>query len=604
MAKNWLTTKTLGSISSELNVKTGVIEKIHEDTSVHVNTLLAQERLSYIYSMQDNSLIDIVPEWETAFSYDETYLDLDDWEKIIWISESFEQKWHTVIYDWVKFSKDSLKDRKVSVVVKNEYVLDTKEWIFDTEYISFYDAQKRKRYVLKKHIKHEYSDTDVKDMSIMEVTGLANHNINMKFIAWYFPGFKIPSEEFFTYMNEQFSYAVRFLEKRAPILASRKPFQTIKDLSFHSEQEILDFLKMVKSEDRRQSITACTLIKFIFLLHKYRENPIFTFWEKCQESDEFMIAYIRKIFHLPWNIKIKKDSKWVFHFTKIFPEFSNAEIPITFRVKSLDSILHKSLSSASYLLLEDFRDIFASTTYIPEQYKSRTVQIMQQFDTHITQWDAYVKNKWFLNDDNVSPKAAYKYRKAKWNIKRWTSSSDTFTDAKQTWEHLVDFEYAWERYEWKIGIENRFLYGSPSKDVNETWLTCHPVYEYFAKHFEWEQNRAPFYTVSNIAKLFDDFFDYLSETLEDKYPELDLWQVMSDIYNELLKVNDIAHFPWKKCSKWALKDFYHSKMKVNLFKHFALKFKLQRASYWKELVFISDENRHQLKVWGRWYKLK
>jgi hypothetical protein len=153
-------------------------------------------------------------------------------------------------------------------------------------------------------------------------------------------------------------------------------------------------------------------------------------------------------------------------------------------------------------------------------------------------------------------------------------------------------------------MENRFLYGTPSADVNERGLTCHPVYEYFAKHFEWEQNRNPFYTASNLSKLFDDFFDYLHLSISKKYPDLNLGQVLKDIDEELWRVNDLATFPGEKSSTGVLKDFYNSKIKVRLFRYFVEKFDLQRMSYWNELVFVSDDNRHQLKVRWRWYKIK
>lgn len=602
--KNWLTAKELNSISPGLGTKLWVIEKTSLNTSEHVNNLLSMERVSYVYATDNDSMIDLVDKWFTAFSYDQIYLDLEDGEIIIWVSETVEQKWQNVIYKWEKYSKENLKDRKVSIVVNNDKVQDSKELIWDEPYYSFYDAQSRKRYVLVKDVETEYSDADVRDMSVMELTGLPDYNINMKFLAWYFRWFEIPSPKFFTYINKQFTFASNFLEKRAPILASRKPFQSIKGITFASEEDIENFLEMLKSWDRRESITACTLLKFIFLLHKYKENPIFEFWEKCQESDDFTIAYIMKIFNLPLSTEIKKDSKGVFHFTKIFPEFSNAEIPMTFRVKSLDSMLQKSLWSATYLWLEDFRDIFASTAYIPDEYKKYTVDLMKQFDINLTQSDAYVKNKWFLTKENVAVDSDYKYQRAKWNIRRWKSSSDSFSDAKQIWEHPVDFEFEWIKYAWNIWMENRFLYGTPTDDSNETWLTCHPVYDYFAKHFEWEQNRAPFYTASNLAKLFDDFFDYLSNSLEKKYPELDLWQVMKDMYDELWKANETSWFPNKKSWKNGLKDFYHSRMKVILFKHFVDKFKLQRMSYGNELIFVSKENRHQLRAGWRWYKIK
>ncbi len=341
----------------------------------------------------------------------------------------------------------------------------------------------------------------------------------------------------------------------------------------------------------------------MFLLHKFQSHELFPFLDKISKDDEFLFTYLRKIFNLPSSTKLEKDERWVVTFKKIFPEFNNTEVTVIARIKNLDSILQKSLADASYLELDDLKDILWVTIYIPESDKKFTYDILKQADLNLLWWVWYIKNKWLLKKEYLPPGAEEKYQKASVNTQRNTSSSENYEDVKVRGIHDIHIEYEEIQYAWKLGTEIKVVHGTPTNDSNENGMAFHLVFDYFGKHFEWEQNRNPFITAKNLSRLFDDFFEYLQKNIW-KYPAKTLRWLLSEIDAELPKANEISYFPQNGSDIRELEHYYQTKMKLRMFLYFAKKFKFQRANFEKEIVFTTAYNREQLQVWWRWYKIQ
>lgn len=611
----WLTAKFLNSsqrqelISGKSSDTPTIVEDRREETKTHVNTLLERER--YVWVVLSDGSQRVLEEDEYAIEFFKRVITTQDGHEIS-LQASDKTVWsQDGIQVWDVFYPGATERRDTCVgIVSKDDVSDIKP---DGAYHKDYKKEQT-LYISDQKLKEEntFLGAKIRNISLMEVTSLkslefpdAQLGLIMKHFSWQ----NIEDPDFLEHADTLLSKAKKILEKRVFHLSNRTPYKKVQNLSIGSKQDVLDILEQTSSDDRRTNLIYCTLLKYMYLLETYGQNPLYSFLEKLELWSIDIQDVISKTFNLPKKTSIEKDKRWVYVFKKRFQEYDDATVQIWFRVKSLDSMISKSLWKAGYLRIEDFRDIFAMTVYIPEKSKKHTISIMQEFDANILNSQGYLKNKGFVTTEmvelhekapNQKPKDTKKYHKACWRNERWIGTSDMYDDAKFIWTHTVspDISWVWDS-SITIWTEVKFLHGSIEYDSNEVGTSFNPVYDYFAKHFEWEKNRNPFITARNISELLDNFFDVI--TIESQKYEQTIYQVLSEIYTELANGKSNRNFP-TDLNQRELEKFYHAHIKQMLFYYLVDKYWLQRAKYKSDIVFTTAYNREQLGVGGRWYK--
>ncbi len=598
--KHWIDANFLKNTCSqqpELRENQWEIEIAQEDTCTHVNRLLEEETITYIQPKWSQDTRFIEP-WEHAFKFTERSIKVSN-ESVVPIlpNISVTLEGDNIIYDGVTYTWAQLQ--------QTEYV-----WIVDRSDIQPSPKKNQPWYsswntfVPVSKIKERFVDTDVRTISLMEVTRLpANKVNNQRFLAWYFPNWDMSSLAFTEHVRTLFEKSKEIFEKRAFVLTSHKAYKNFfKNFNSVSGKRIIaELIKKTQSKNRHESIIACSMLKFMFLLNKYSENDTFTLLLHLEEEEKNMNVFLRDVFNLPKDVDIQRDNRWIYIFKKEFPEYDNTVVEIWFRVKSLSSIIQKSLSKAEYLELDSFRDIFAMSVYIPEEKTKYTLSIMQEFDTQIFNSDWRLKNKWLLDDNTIElHKQVYPTADAE-VLKKYEEAAETDTKQIGTSENYDDVKIVWTYYtkDWKeVGTETKFLYGKLQDDANEVGTAFHPVFDYFSKYFAGEKNRNPFITAKTLSDLLDDFYPYLKKEAE-KYGKTYV-QCLRELFDELPKKNKTKRFPEKD-----FKRFYDNTIKKQIFKYLANTYELEQVKIQNEwIAFTTKYNREQLSVGLRWFRLK
>ncbi len=579
------------------------------ETKEFVNDILERERISYIIT-KDWERKDI-PEGKYAFYIDAIEIVTQDGE--------------TTVLPFCMGKDDFSK-------IQDEYDIkhfrDVKMvWVTDKSKVSrkkpkgkeYYKVDKKdhREYILKEDVEDSHENSSLKDMTLMELTSLKEltEEEQIAFLRRYFEDFDLDNEKFIERIDELFSYAKDRFKERTWKLKENQIFRKLDKSSIKNKEDFLSLLENASNpkNSRRVVSVYCTILKYMFLYNEMKKNPLFDLLEKIEMWAVKVEDIIRDIFKLPKNTKIEKNNKWIYKFNY---KVNWSNVVITFRVKKIKSIVKKALAKWEYLKLEDFRDIFWASVYLEEKDKKNLVKIMKKLDIEFFNWNAYIKNKELLKKEDVenidlkeNPELK-KYVLSASKKDKNNGSADNYNDCKQIW--IWHFEWNKKRpylpKDWiKVWMEIKYLYWKPNEDTNEKGMGFHPIYEYFAKFFDWEKNRQPFIKLETLKDYINDLYDEVltnDEELEKNWKTK--IEVFEELYEELL---------WKKLPKNpsnnSLKKLFNSELSEAIFEYLAHKkrydFKFSSLKWkWKrnEIVITTDKNREQVEDWGRWYRFE
>ena len=399
---NWITSDFLKSTwVDEFQRSIWSIERTSESTSIHVNDLLSAERITYIRNNNEGPIIlwedksaityfqrqlvtyneDGREEWRVWIGSTTHVESLDEWIRILWN-----------LYPWAKIERI----QKVWIIKKWSMLEDKPSW----EYVWF-QIEGKNFYAEKDDVEECSEGSEIMNMSLMETTEVPEWDLegNTVIVTYFSDILNEDPSAGIEEASSLFKSACSVLEKRAPHIAKTQNFQTIKRRNIDSLDDIHGLLEQTRSSSWRESSIACTLLKYMFLLKKNIDNPIYKEIKKLQDDDTAM-DFIRDKFTLPNQSDIKKDERWIFRFKKNVESCNNVEVEVHLRIKSFDSILQKALADGKYLDISSFKDLIWMTVYIPEEYKKQNTNIMQAFDDNLLWWEWEVKNKNFLKNIN------------------------------------------------------------------------------------------------------------------------------------------------------------------------------------------------------------
>lgn len=500
---------------------------------------------------------------------------------------------------------------KAIITAKKEDISKMKPW--QGKYFKKARVEYRE-YLKETNMIDIYKNARAEKMSLLELTSLKEFNSKerldflVKYFSDIFPDTNIP--EFIDHIDDLFDFAKKKFKERTWPLKNHKVFKAIdKNCKIKSPQDIENFLEQASNSKWNMVNTTiyCTLLKYMYLYNEMKKTPLFVFIEQIEEGQIDVLDMIRDIFSLQKNTKITKNSKGIYQFNK---SIEWVKAIVTFRIKSVTSIIKKALAKWEYMKIENFYDIFWTSIYIPEKDEKRLANIMMTIDrTYFDGGSGYIKNRWTLQEQHVqwfsnTHNLERKYLKAVGTNKRhkWTSSN--YGDVRIIWKWTLEKKPWRESIKDKngitIGMEFKFLLGKPEESTNETGMSFHPIYEYFWKFFEWEKNRTPFTKRKTIEAHINNLYDILidSDFLEKHgKTKTEIFQeIYKDLYDKNLSKKDINN-------NTKLKNIYFSKIAPWIFKYLHKVYNFQVSSLNKETILISEDNYQQLQDGGRWYTL-
>lgn len=580
-----------------------IISEVEDYTVEAVNDLLERERYEYVFTI-NGERIDVLDN-EYAFEFTIQVIQTDSGEEIeVAPNMHLEYIWDNIRYKWI--------DYKDAVILSKKYV-----WIIDREkvqskkpekWVPYHkvDNETHRDYIITGDLDQDrvYRWAKLSHVSLMEITSLSWltwEEEQLDFLGKYFDDEVFDSPDFLWKINSFYEEAIDIFKDRSTYLAESSQFRKFNNIIFENKESILEFLNSASSENTNRRIRTihCTLLKYIYLLNEYEKNGVYnllkrleTWWENVK------IEFIKNLFHLPQDTDVIINRQELYQFVKTIWW---VEVIVTFRIKSIKSIINKSLAKWEYLKLEDFNDTFAASYYIPEYAKADNVAIMKKVDEDFYNWRWYLKNKWFVTHDMLNlddhSRANKKYIKASKNAVANKWWSDKYSDAKHTWYHVI--EEWWESLQ--VGFESKYFNWTPDEDTNEIGMSFHPVYEHFSKYFEAEANRQPFITAENLAARINSLYVILwDKSILYKYWKQRI-DVLREIHSELTATEHSSSFP--ESESWGkLKNFFENVLSEMIFKKLIKKYWLERARIWGKTCFTSKYNREQLQAWLRWYE--
>lgn len=580
------------------------IVEVKNYTVQAVNELLEKEILRYVYT-SDNERIDLA-ENEYAFKFFKRFIECENWELIEMSKNNVAMIIDdSITYNWSEYKNAKLvRKHYIAIVPKASVTKQKPTWLDAYHKV---DQQTHREYIKESDLDEEqiYEWAKITDMSLMEITSLSwleSEKEQLDFLKKYFWEWEFDFEN----ISSMYDQAISIFKERSTFLEKSASFRGFEGKRFETQADILQFLEKASdsTNNRRLRTIYCTLLKYVYLLNEYEKSPAYKFLSGLETGwEQKKIAFIREMYNLDDDTEISRDPRWVYRFLH---EVAGVPVIITFRIKSIKSIVTKSLWKWKYLNIDNFHDLIAASYYIPKEYSSSNIEIMKEVDKNFLSHSWYLDNKGFITKDMVTELESgnqynKKYLKAFEN--KWTSGSGdpNYVDAKFTWKYILP---SWDS-EVSIGYESKFYNGIPEEDVNEVWMKFHPVYDYFSKYFEAETNRQPFITAENLQDRIGGLYDVLwNMNLQWKYNKQRI-DVLREIYDEL---NFKAHKTWfpDNESGWKLKNFYENTIAEMIFKKLVSddKYEIKRARVWGKMCFITKYNREQLLAWGRWYEFK
>lgn len=336
----------------------------------------------------------------------------------------------------------------------------------------------------------------------------------------------------------------------------------------------------------------------MYLYHEMKKSPVFNLVEKIDNGVINTEDVIRDIFKLEESQTIERNNKNIYEFEK---NIAGVNVNISFRVKSLQSIMNKALAKGEYLKIENFFDIFWATIYIEPKDKKYLVKIMQEIDRSFYNWWAYIKNKSMLKKEDTTELDAEddfdkKYIKASKNKEKNTWSWEKYSDCKLIGKGTLEKkEREYLEEDISIWMEVKFLIGRQNNDTNEYGMSWHPIYDHFAKFFEWEKNRNPFIPVKTVHKHVRNLYDILmDDDLLQKYGKKK-HEIFSELYTD---------FFGKKLQNNTDYESVFKEIYPKVVAYIVNEYKMSISSYKNQLVFVTKDNKLQLQHGGRWYEIK
>ena len=593
-----------------------------EVTKQKINDLLDAKTLNYILTEDWEGIV--VWKNQIPFSFSRSFIIYPDSEIEILPHETVTIEWDAIFHKWIEHNNVQFQTRNYISIIEQSAVTDLQsenknrikweDWSW-TVYLDYSELDEEA----------VYENATIWLSSMMEITSL-DHLIEWEnidsFLSNFFTAEQLENEhQYLELINDLFYEAKNIFENRAKHLVHTKEYGSISKCKFTSKKDIVDFLNHAKKSDysakkfqnRKSKTIHCTLLKYMYLLNDFSKNNTYRLLNLIESWQVKETDIIRKLFQLPNDYEIpQKDARWVYTFVSTVDWI---EYSTTFRIKNIDSLIQKALAKWEYLDPNSLFDIIWTSSYLWNKPDSHSISILRKNDAKIFSWLWTLKNKNLVTSDlieshnwnflDLNEKNKYLTALKKSKINTWTN--DNYKDAKVFWRTHIKLVVNWNEEVFNIWAESKVLQWFPEEESNEIWLSFHPVYDYISKFFEWEKNRVPFVTATNLQTVIMWLFEHItSDSIKAKYPNKSYIKILEEIYTELkqeFNTNDNVNFPITETRMPRVNEFFESRIAPLLFRKLIKQYSLERANVWNQICFTTKENRKQLAIWISAYEI-